>query len=247
MSYVEKSYIGKGVFRLGPADGSAPLIDVGNATELTIGHEVEEKTLANYRGCGGGNINKSSRISKVNLAFKVSDYSAQNMARAVFGDITAVSATPITGETHTAQLGGLVLADRVPDPDVAMTVKDGGGTTTYTEGTDYVRTTAGIEPLSTGAITDGSTIQLDYTPLAQDVIQALTQSQIPYIGVFEGLNEAQSCKPFVVVCHIIKFDPTDSMSLIGDDYGELSLAGELLADTTKGTGLSQFYEARLAF
>jgi len=240
----DKSYIGKGILYI---DGR----DVGNVINLSFSIAEDKKELKTSRTTGGGNYNALTRIDSVTLSMTMSDYSAENMAIALFGSSSAVTATTVSDESITApaSLSGDPLVDTANVIDTAETVtvtSDPAGTT-YVADTDYTVTSAGIKILSTGSISADDALLISYTKKAVDVVEALTSSAGEYKLVLDGLNEAQSGAPFIVTVHRAKFGPAAEMSLIGDDFAELVLTGDVLQDTSITTaGLSQYFVAKAA-
>jgi len=240
----DKSYIGKGVLYI---DG----IDVGNVTALAFAITEDKKELPSYRTTGGGNYNALTRIAGVTLSVNFSDYSAENLGIALFGTASAVAAGTVTDESidAPASLTGdpLVQVANVIDTDQTVTVTSDPAGTTHVEGTDYTLTAAGIKILASGGISASDPLLISYTKKAVDVVEALTSAAGEYKLVFDGLNEAQSGAPFVVTVYRAKFGPAQDMSLIGDEFAELVLSADVLADASiTGAGLSQYFNAKAA-
>lgn len=237
-----QSYIGKGVVYLGLADDTDAKRDIGNASELVLSIEQETKEQMNYQTAGGGIADSISRITSVGASVTMLELQPENLALALRGTTSSTNTASITDEAHTAYQGGFVMFDKTPDTSSSITVTGSGGTPTYTEGTDYEVGNGGIKIL-TGSITDGLAIEVDYTSLTHDTIEALVDSANEYTLIFDGLNEADSGKPVTIELHKVKFTPASEMILIGDDYANLSLEADVLADDTITTaGLSQYFK-----
>lgn len=238
------SYIGKGSVWIKAPGGKRTKI--GNVSALNITASEETKTLPDYENAGGGNLDSISRITDVTMEMTTSNISPENLAVALRGAITANAAATVTAESVTADLDGLVVLARLPDLGASMTVTGTGGTPTYVEDTDYTRTRAGIIPLSTGSITEALALEVSYSALADNVMEALVSSAKEYELTFEGLNEARSGSPVLVSAYKTKFSPSGT-DLVGDDFGELTLTASLNKDETKaGAGVSQYFKARMA-
>lgn len=240
----DKSFIGKGVVY---KDG----IDIGNVSKLTLGVEQDKITLPNYRTGGGGNYNSVDRITSVTVAMTLHDFSAENLAAALFGASSAVTSATVTDESISApaSLTGdpLVETAAVIDTAASVTVTSDPVGTTYTDGTDYTVTAAGIKILASGSISASEPLLISYTKKAVDVVEGITTSGVEVALTFVGLNEAQSNAPVVVNIHRVKFSAASEVSLIGDEFGALELTGEALADTTiTGAGLSQYAKIQAA-
>jgi len=115
----------------------------------------------------------------------------------------------------------------------------------YRETTDYEVRTAGIYITEDGLIAAEDSLFVDYTYAAQDVVEAMISAAQEYELLFEGLNEARSGKASIVRVWRGRFGAAKNISLIGDDYASLELSGSALADTTKPTGQSQYFQATI--
>jgi hypothetical protein len=112
--------------------------------------------------------------------------------------------------------------------------------------TDYVVTAAGLEIPTGSTITTDTDIHIDYTPAAGNAVEALTGSAQEYEIYFAGLNEARSGKAVNVHAYRVKLGAAQNLSLIGEDYLALELAGKVLKDTTKtGAGISQYFKTQI--
>lgn len=240
----DKSYIGKGKVYL---DGR----QVGNVTALNFAITEEKIELKDYTSAGGGNYNSLTRIDTVTLSMTMSDYNKENLAAAVFGTASAVTATTVTDESIAApaSLTGnpLVKTAFVIDTAQTVTVTTDPAGTTYTVGTDYTVSAAGITILASGSIGTEDALLVSYTKKAVDVVEALTTTAQEYELIFDGLNEAQSGTPVVITVHRFKPGPAADLAMIGDEFAELVLTGDSLKDTSITTaGLSQYFKVQAA-
>jgi len=216
--------------------------DVGNAADVVIAVENDERSVPNFRG-GGGKAASTSRITGVNLSGNFYNFSAENMALALRGDTSTVTSSAITDEAITAAstLDRLVNTANMIDITVAPVVTGSGGSPTYVENTDYTVSSAGIIPLSTGSITAGLALLIDYTSVTATKVEALTQAGEEFELVIAGLNE-ETNKPFRFVGYKWKPSATSGLSLLSDDYSSFPIEGELILDLTKsGAGISQYF------
>lgn len=237
----DQSYIGSGKCYLREVGSATPLAEIGNVSELGLKIDEETKELRNYQTPGGGVLNEVRRVKSVEVTINLRELKPTNLAMALYGDTSAVASGSVLDEVVTAYKGGLCrLAHANP---TAVVVTNSAGTTTYVASTDYEVRPGGIYILAAGAITDAQALKVDYSYAAQDVIQALTQSGKTYELMFEGLNEAQSGKPFLVDVWRFRPGAAQDISLIGDDFMALKLTGKALADNSKATGTSQYFRA----
>ncbi len=246
MSTMDRSFIGAGSIYIKPADDSAPLLPVGNFSQFQFSFEEDKKELKNYLG-GGGNRNTLSWISSISASLTAHDFTAENLAMALRGSATSGSTTAITDEQHTSFgiAGELIPFIRMPDLSKTITVKDSLDTSLI-EGDDYTLTKAGIKVVDGGGIDDQG-VQVSYTPLAANMVQALIESGKEFVLFMEGLNDAQDGKAFNIRVHRVKFSPVQNLDFISDDFASIPLELDVLADTSiTNSGLSTFMQIDLA-
>jgi len=241
----DKSYIGAGKLYM---DGRF----VGNVSDLTLNFEYETKELIDYTQGGGGTYNSLERISSSGFTFTFHDYSAENLAMALYGTSAAVTAATVTDEaiaapSDVATNDGLVTTASMIDTSQTVTVTNTAATVTYTQDTDYTVSAAGVVLLAAGAIANDQDLLIDYTKKAHDLVQALTTSGGEYVMVFDGLNDAQSGDEVVVKIYRAKPSPAEGLPLIGDDFAANTVTGKVVKDTTiTTTGLSQYFKIAVA-
>lgn len=243
----DKSYIGAGKLYM---DGR----HVGNVSALTLSFEPDSKELQDYTQGGGGVYNSLERVKSAKFSFTFHDYNADNLAMVVFGSSSAVTAATVADETvvcpsDIADGDRLVTTDYMIDTSATtypVVVADTAGTAgTPFATTDYTATPAGIIFLSTGTITAGETVYVDYTKKAVNVVEALVNSATQYEMVFDGLNDAQSGDQVVVHIYKGKPGPTDGLDMIGDDFAANTVTGTIVKDTTKSSPNSQYFKIAL--
>ena len=242
MPATDYSYLGSGKVYLRPYGAAQGLVEVGNVSELTLGVNETTVSIKDFTQPGGGTRNEVRRIESVDLQMTMSDLSPENLARAVFGTTTAAAAGTGVAETATAYADSFVPLQYPPTNVTSVT---DGGPTTYTEGTDYEVRPGGLYILPGTTIPDGSSITVTYDHAAVDVVQALVDSAKQWEIVFAGLNEARSGKEVVVTIHKATLGAAQQIPLVGEEYATVQVAGKLLADTSKGAGLSQYFKAVL--
>ena len=197
--------------------------------------------------CEGSSIRAITRITGVNLDLTLTDFAPSNLALVLAGTHTDVVAGTVTDESVTG-LGELIVLAHTDLSAVTVTSDPIG--TTYT---GYEVTAAGIRPTPGGDLATaiegsagvGIPLLVGYSYGAQATIEALTSSGKEWRLVFDGLNDAQSGAAVVIICHRVKFSPTSGLALItAQNFGELPISGRLLADSTKGAGLSRYVQIR---
>lgn len=241
MAYREESYIGNGKWWIRPRGSSDPRREIGNCSAASFSVTSEESSLQNYRG-GGGEANKRERISAVALSVTAHDFSAENLALAIRGDVSAGASAAVSAEVQPGQNSGLIATNSLIDTSQTVTVTGPSGTPSYTAGTDYTVSAAGIEVIESGSIASGADIEITYQSLATNIVDALMNSGQEFELIFDGLNEAQSGDPVVIYVWRGKSGVTDELAAIGDDYGALTLPFAVLGDSTKeAAGQSAYY------
>ncbi len=237
------SYYGEGIIYARAAGGK--LRDIGNCSALNLAMEEEEQALRNFRG-GGGNRNKIRRPTDVTVTITMHDLSPENLEMVLRGTVSDVSVTTVTEEEHVVVEGALNRLDALPDHDEDIVITNDAGDTTYEENADYRLTPSGFIPLADGDIDDGETVKVDYTKRPQAIVQALMTSAVDMEMVFEGMNEARSGAPVVVSLWRARLGAPEDIEWIGDDYASLSVPADLLADTARPAGTSQFFQVEMA-
>ena len=234
---VKESYIGAGIVYVASRD-------VGNASGVEVSIEQEEKSLPNYRG-GGGNYDSVTKVSSVKLKMTLNAFSNENLALALRGKVSVLTADPVTDELVVAKLDGLAPTEKLIDISQPVTVTNSDGTTEYDVDVDYYVSAAGIRAIGTGAIVDEAQLKVSYTSAAGNALEALTEAGVTVPVVIDGMNDANG-KPCVLRFYLWKPSPTSSLSLITDDYGSFDIEGEVLAnDAIVAAGKSKFFK-RLA-
>lgn len=236
-----RAFIGKGQIYLRRLDLKKGLLPIGEASAFQMNITTDEKTLPSHTTRGGGTAATAYSVSDLALAITGHSFTDENIAMALFGDVSAVSGKEVTDEALTAYSGALVPFNEIPDTEKTITVKDDTGTTTYTKGTDYDVTSSGIRILAGSTIANEDEIKVSYTSKNHSLIQLLTNSGYEYELFFEGFNDADNGNEVNVRIHRCKFSPTSNLGLIQDDFAELPIEGQALIDTTKtGAGLSKY-------
>ena len=239
----DHSYLGSGKLLIREYGAAAAFEEVGNCSALTLSPQEEKKNLVDYTNPGGGNRNEVSRLTGVEAAYTFHDFAPENFARGLRSSVTTVAAGTITDEEVVAYKDGFTPLSKIATGITA--VKASGGATTYTAGTDYEFRDGGIF-IPAGSTIDApvagaANIKVTYANAAQKRVEALTQSAKQYEMLFVGLNEAQSGKRVRVHAHKVSGGLLASMGLIGEEYGAGEVTGGLMADTSKGAGLSQYF------
>lgn len=232
MSY-SRSFMGKGtIYRRKRGVANAPLEPMGNCSSLVFNIEQERIDELDYESAGGGKRMTIYRISGVTAAITTKSHDAQILALGLRGTATSTtSVTAIVGEAHAdVALGSLVVLNRFPDLTQTVIVKKGA---TVIDAANYELKRVGVFILPGAAgLVAGDDVTVDYTPLPEDSVEALTVSGDEYYLLFDGLNEAASGKPVAVEAMRLNFSPMKNLGLITTELGDVELEAEVLGDDT---------------
>lgn len=241
---MDYSYLGSGKVYLEEVGGSTGLLEVGNVSALAFVVNEETKELRDYTQPGGGTYNEVRRIASVELQMTGHDFSPANLARVLYGSTAALSVTPVTNEVKAVAAKGTFIATSKPATSITS-VTGPSATPVYTVGTDYEVRAGGIYIPTTSTIAIGN-IEIDYTPMAGDMVEALTSSGKEYRMVFGGLNEARSGKATIIEVYRARIGAARNLGFIGDEYGALEVTGKIIKDSSKTGGVSQYFRVAIA-
>lgn len=227
-----EQYIGSGIIYV---EGR----DVGNVSNANFAIEVNTVNRPNYRG-GGGNAATLERVSAVRLSLTLDSFNNENLALALRGKVDVLASETVTDAVYTVAEGtNLVRTAHMVDTGKTVTVKDELDAP-LVQGTDFDVSAAGILPLPGGSIMAGDTIKVSYSSVTGSALEALVESGLEVAVVMDGLND-NTGKRNVLDVYRWKPAPTSGLGLISEEFGEFALEGEVLADTSKPAGKSQFF------
>lgn len=234
MAQVNKSYMGKGtIYVKEKGQVLAGAISLGNCSQLDLAFNENKLEQKDYQDAGGATINTVANVESVVATVTALSLHPENVKLALRGLIAKNAAGGVTDEPAVAFPDGYIPFAFPYDKSVDPVVTDQSGSTTYVEGRDYELKNAGILILSgTGAtITSPNTaIKLDYTKAASTTIEGLMEATKDYEVFFDGLNEAESGKAVSIVMHKVKFNYTQALAIISDDFGSLPMTFDILKD-----------------
>lgn len=235
----DESMIPEGIIYIRKYGSTDPWRDIGNTSAGTLSVATEERSLPNHRG-GGGNRNTLAKISSVTAALTIHDISTANVALALRGTRSEVSAVAITDELlPTSGLVNETLAfANLPDTSETVTVKTAADVA-LTKDTDYAVTKHGIRLLTDQTSAGG--LKVSYTPAAGSVVDLLVGTD-EYLEVrLLGTDAAQGDKPFKLEIWKAKFQIAASMQVLSDNYTELPVVLNILVDdTVDASGVGKF-------
>ncbi len=248
MGAVTKSFIGKGTIYIREKGAASGLISLGNCSTLELAVEEDTQEQQDYEEAGGAVIDSVSRITGITSSITALSISGDNIALAMRGLATIEPAAAVTDETATAYHDGFIRFDKLLDKSSSVAVRIASDDTVLVIDTDYVIKNSGIKILespATVALVDGTPIEIDYMSKAAVNIEPVTATGIEHELVFDGLNEADSGAPVSIKFHRVKFNPTQALALIGDEFAEMPLTLALLKDQSiSATGVSAFFQIK---
>jgi hypothetical protein len=176
--------------------------------------------------------------TKMQVNITMDEYDPQNVALVLLGNAAAFAQSAVTKTD--AALGSAKVGYAIDTGFVSITVTSvKKGATVFVEGTDYTVNKASglIMVLAGGAILDDDTL------LWSGTVPAVTSSQVYALsnGNIEGVLKFVSSDDQVgprqlVTVYRLSLNPTGTMALITDAFGQLELQGEALSDDTRPKG-----------
>lgn len=201
----------------------------GSASKFALNPNSEIKEQKGRGRTNYGQVIASATLpDTTDISLTLNQLDAQNMAIAFLGDVSAFTQASgtISGEAITAH------ADRytelAKEAVSNVVVKDDTDTTTYEEGTDYILhdRLGMVKPLSTGGITDGDTLHVNYDH-AEVTAEKITGGTSPIIRcrlLLDGKNyvNGKNCK---VLVYDARLKPNTEVDFLSDDFLPLDLSG----------------------
>lgn len=218
--------------RLTQAGASQGYGQVGNADKFEVQVSGESVTLkSKMRDTAGQDLESVSRISSAVLNIMLNQISHENLANIFMGDYTARAGAggSVTDESVTAIHDKWVQMAKIDISNVVVT--DNTGVTTYDINDDYLVNlrTGMLYVVSTGAITDGQELYVDYDWAAESgyIVNGATQPIVKVRALLDGKNQATGANVLVKVweAHMRPNSPVDFLS---DSFTELDFTSQLI-------------------
>ncbi len=188
----------------------------GNCTKLSV--KPDSELIEEF---GASDTNFGQTIASVSLPkpmtaeAEFNQVDADLFAIAFMGtnSLMKQNAETIMDQSVVTNPDKMVLLGKYKISDVVVT--DSGGTTTYTEGEDYIVNSrvGGITALSSGAISGGDTVLVDYRCESIDgsVMQSMTKNNVRAKILWEGQNYADG-REFILNLHQARFAPSQDFN-----------------------------------
>ena len=246
-AYIGKAKVRVALYSAGTTFENRPFRYLENVSAFQFSFSEEEKKLLDYASASGGVDATVKRITDVTGSMDLRHFTADNLALALWGTTSALTATPIVGEAGYKIVPNMfVPTKRLINTTVAPVVKKGATTILAA---DYTVSAGGItisSTITTGTVLSGDAITIDYTPLIGADVQSL-MSSAPDVSIHvEGVNEVDG-KYTVFKGYKCKLGVASDVGMIGEDFGTLKLSFAMQKDETIVTGgKSQYFEMQQA-
>lgn len=213
---------------------------LGNVTRFELTPTVETLEKQSSMEGARGTLKEVVTKTTMEVGLTLDEFDPENLALALFGSVSAYSqssgtATDTSLGTSNSKKGYWLDTGKKKITVTAVKV----GATTYTLNTDYtVDSETGmiyITPNST--IVDGSTVLWSgsYAAITSTQIQALADAKIECALQFRSASDATGPR---FLCDVWKasIQPDGALSMLTEQFGEITLKGKVLADTSKPVG-----------
>lgn len=213
---------------------------LGNVTRFELTPTVETLEKQSSMEGARGTLKEVVTKTTMEVGLTLDEFDPENLALALFGSVSAYSqssgtATDTSLGTSNSKKGYWLDTGKKKITVTAVKV----GATTYTLDTDYtVDSETGmiyITPNST--IVDGSTVLWSgsYAAITSTQIQALANAKIECALQFRSASDATGPR---FLCDVWKasIQPDGALSMLTEQFGEITLKGKVLADTSKPVG-----------
>ena len=217
--YSERDSLGK------PTGG---LIDLGNCskleTKITV-ERVEHNESQTGRGAVDATFEKAQKV-EINATFD--EFKPENLALYLHGQSQKLAAASVTAEEIVGYLGKKVPLKRMPTSFSYLTQTNG----IKLKGTDYsVDLNSGLISFSEDAgFSNGTILRANYQAAAERITTAFTKLNTYRWLRFDGLNRGSDNKPVVIEIYKARFEPSEIMDLINEEFAEYNLNGTAVYD-----------------
>jgi len=220
--------------------------DLGNAPNFAVEQTLE---VLDHFNSQSGIRKKDARViteQELNCTFTLDEPNIDNLALFLLAadptEATVVGAS-VTDEAVTARLDKWVQLANHNITASTIVVTGTGGTPTFNEGTDYdvLAAQGWIRALSTGSITEGLALEVDYTHtgVTTNTINAATVTTIEGHVYFLGDPAAGR---IIDVFGKVTLEPDGELGLISEEWINFNFTCEFLLDPGTVTGLAELVD-----
>ena len=166
------------------------------------------------------------------VAIDLEDFQPRNMALLMHGEAVTTNGGTSISTTVTPKRSVITALPHINIRVVFSVTKVSDGS--FLPASDYIlnKGTGSIQLTANSTVADGTPLAVFYEHDGYATIGAATNKQ-PYLALrFEGVNNARDNSGSLVEVYKTKFDPVDSLSFIGDNFGSMSIGGKVYYDET---------------
>lgn len=236
-------YIGKYDACCGATDDPAvtnldkyPLLPVGNAHNFEINETTTTITPPkDYRGYNSvSDCPEIVQVDKVEVKLTLTCQKAENLAKALSGDVNTVVGATGLSQTFKFTTAGQFIPFRNADGDSVANVDVASvtGLTGLVEGKDYKLTANGIQILETTTQTLPLTLAVTFSHGDYSEVERLTEVGGEYVIVLDGINIVDG-KPTNQRLYRVRLNPGGLKNMMADGYMEWEMTGTALPDSCK--------------
>lgn len=208
---------------------------VGNVSAFEVTPSPEE--IKKFSSATAAAPQTCSDVIRQSLALRIvgDEFSAENLARALYGDTSTVSQTgsSVAAEAMAGVQQGRYYPTVYRDIDTIVVEPSGGGTP-FTITTDYLvdEVEGRIYIVEGGGIADDDDIEVDYNygTIALNTVRGMNQTSIRCYIRFVGDPARGATQTLEIWRASVRAD--GAIGLISDDYGEWTLTGDIESDAT---------------
>lgn len=256
MAVQKETFVIGGHLKARLAGTNLPFKKCGLVSTIQTTIETTNLTLADTTTPQGGEYDSVDRITSVGLAINFREFFSWVWAGLVWGDLTSVPSTTVTGEEHSALVDQTIALDNMPLEIDGVT--NAAGDVEFDEFDDYNMTGSGIEVVAGGALDAAIAaalvatpnapylVKVDYQTAAEDVIEALTNSGLELELLFEGENAAGTKGRVEARFFRAKLNPTTTQDLLNvEDFMGAESTCKIISDPSKvGAGKSKYFRIK---
>jgi len=240
-------YSGQGVLYVANrnANGTpAGFVDIGNCSALMVNPSIDSFDHQESRTGKNFTDKRIKRMVRAEVSMTLDSVAKEALELYLFATNTQNASATITDEVVTAVHNKIVKLSRMNVTAISA-VTNTAGTTTYVAGTDYevVDLKQGlIRILSTGTITNGQQLHVDYTAGASETINPFAGTINKEVWLlFAGLNRAEDNAPVRVNIFKCNLDPANEWAFLNDQFAEFRIGGQILYDDLQPEATGRFF------
>lgn len=240
-----KPFKGAGTILIRERKSGENFDEFGNCSALTFAINETTSKQKDYRTIQGGTAASLSQVDDITGSITGLSYQPSVLQIALRGLVELVPATPIVDEAIKLSAGKHIKLAHIPDQTQTITITDTVGTTDLTLGTDFIIVAGMVKITGYVPATDGTAATISYTPIEYYKTKALGSTTLEYEVVFNGYNLAYNDEPVEMIIHRVKFSAAQALDMLNDDFAELPIEFEVLADDQATDPNNQFFEMRM--